>query len=114
MGRSHKPFRVVIGMECGHVIVRRLIAALLGVVLVSCSTTHASLPGEGQELSRFVLVMREHPDGQVSYTWHRAEEFDLERYPVPSLPAGRDGRIVHAAARPRDCMRSTLNALKSV
>ncbi|HYI02711.1 hypothetical protein [Hyalangium sp.] len=91
---------------------RKLTAALLSVVLVSCSTAHSSIPTEGQELSHFVLVMREHSDGQVSYAWHRAEEFNLERYLVPSLPAGLDGRIVHAAARPRDCHAEYLKCIE--
>lgn len=83
--------------------VRKMGALLLGVVLVSCSTARSSVPPEGRALSRFVLVMREHPDGQVSYAWHSAEDFDLERYRQSPLPMGGDGRIVRVAARPRDC-----------
>ena len=96
---------MILGVRHGEVIVRKLTAALLGVVLVSCSTTHSSIPAEGQDLSHFVLVMREHPDGQVSYAWHHAEVFNLEQY------QGLDGRIVHAAARPRDCHAEYLECI---
>ncbi|WP_224360439.1 hypothetical protein [Hyalangium versicolor] len=104
--------RGVVGGVCGGVIMRRLAAALLGAVLVACSAARLSLPAEGQELSRFVLVMREHPDGQVSYAWLRAEELNLGQYPVQSLPGGLDGRIVHTAAQPRDCHAEYLECIE--
>jgi hypothetical protein len=91
--------------------VRKLTAALLGVVLVSCSAAHSSIPSERQALSHFVLVVRDQADGQVSYTWHRAEEFDWERYREASRPVGVDGRLVLATARPRDCHAEYLECI---
>lgn len=91
--------------------VNKLPASLFSVLLAACTTTQYSAPPEGRELSRFILVMREHPNGQVSYTWQRAEEFDLSRYTASSASEGMDRRIVFTAGRTRDCHAEYLECI---
>jgi hypothetical protein len=55
--------------------------------------------------------MREQPDGQMSYSWQRAEEFDLSQYTTPTSTEGMDRRIVRAARRPRDCHAEYLECI---
>ncbi len=82
----------------------RITAVFLSMLLVSCSTTnYAETPADDEDLARFVLVMRDLPDGQVSYTWQRAGEFDFSRSREQSSPKGVDGRIVLAMNQQRDC-----------
>jgi hypothetical protein len=82
----------------------KLLASLLGVLLVSCGATRYTTAPEVEELTRYVLVIEESPDGQVTHAWRRAEEFDLSRYRYPSSTRGTTyGRIVLASRRPRDC-----------
>jgi hypothetical protein len=50
-----------------------------------------------------VLIISELPDGQVTHSWQRAEDFDLSRYRHHSNSDSPPGHIVLAAARPRDC-----------
>jgi hypothetical protein len=87
-----------------NTISKKISAVFLSVLLVSCSTTHyAETPADDEDLARFVLVMRELPDGQVSYTWQRADEFDLSRITQQTSPKGVDGRVVLAMNQHRDC-----------
>jgi hypothetical protein len=83
----------------------RLLASLLGVLLVSCSATRYGTTPSVEELTRYVLVIQESPGGQVTHDWRRAEEFDLSRYRYPSSTQGTThGRIVRVSAgRQRDC-----------
>ncbi len=82
----------------------RLLASLLGVLLVSCGATRYGTTPAVEELTRYVLVIEEPPDGQVTHAWRRAEEFDLSGYKYPaSTRATTYGRIVLASRRPRDC-----------
>jgi hypothetical protein len=53
---------------------RKLIAASLSLILVSCSATRYAVPTD-DELSQFVLVIKDSPDGQISHSWQRAEDF---------------------------------------
>jgi len=77
---------------------------LLGVALLSCSTTPSG-PTEagGVDLARSVLLIRELPDGRVIHTWQRAEEFDLSPYKHLSQRLGSSRRVVLAASWNRDC-----------
>ena len=81
---------------------RKLMAASLGLILVSCSATR-NLPSPSTEtISLHVLILREAPDGHVTHEWRSAEDIDLPQYPGPSSPHGFDGRIVRVAWT-RDC-----------
>jgi hypothetical protein len=82
---------------------RRLVAAALSVLLVSCSATRHTAPASAEELAELVLILNELPDGQVTHSWQRAEDFDLSRYKLHSSNDSPHGRIVPVAARPRDC-----------
>ncbi len=84
---------------------RWVIAASLGALLASCSTTRYASPSNAEELPRFVLILQETPDGQVTHAWQRAEEVDLSpyRYRASAGSSGTNGRIVLAAAWTRDC-----------
>ncbi|HEY0094404.1 MAG TPA: hypothetical protein VGB96_08780 [Archangium sp.] len=82
----------------------RLLASLLGLLLVSCSAPRYGTTPAVEELTRYVLVIEETPDGQVTHAWRRAEEFDLSRYRTPSSTRGTTyGRIVRVSRHPRDC-----------
>lgn len=81
----------------------RATAALLGLLLVSCSTTRLPPSGNEEELSRLVLVMRALPDGTVSQAWVRVDELDLSQYGTLSPSRGVARHIVRAMGRKRDC-----------
>jgi hypothetical protein len=82
----------------------RLLASLLGVLLVSCSATRYGTAPAIEELDRYVLVIQESPDGQVTHDWRHAEEFDLSRYRYLSSNQGTTyGRIVRVSGGQRDC-----------
>jgi hypothetical protein len=81
---------------------RGLIAASCSLLLASCSATRSSAPTRA-ELAYLVLVIRESPDGQVSHSWERAEDFELSRIRHQSSLEGTAGRIVLASGRQDDC-----------
>lgn len=84
-------------------IFERLTASLLCALLVSCAATQPSAPPRAEELARHVLLIQELPDGTVTHSWRRAEEFDLKPYTVLSRTRSAALRIVPAVARPRNC-----------
>lgn len=59
--------------------VQRSLTTGLVLLLVSCSATRhsASGPTGARELARYVLVVEEAPDGQVTHTWRPLENFNL-------------------------------------
>jgi hypothetical protein len=81
---------------------QRLISACVSLLLVSCSTT-PSAATTNVDLTRLVLVIRELPDGQVSHSWQRAEDFDLSQFRYQSSLNGLAGRIVLATGQQDDC-----------
>jgi hypothetical protein len=81
----------------------KLVAACLGVFLAACSATRGTTPPNTAALAELVLIISELPDGQVIHTWQRVEDFDLSRYRHHVSSNNPHGRIVPAAARPRDC-----------
>ena len=81
---------------------QRLMAASLGLVLVSCSSTRSLAPSGTETLSRFVLVIQETVEGDITHAWQPAEAFDLPQRPYAGSPRGIDGRVVHASWT-RDC-----------
>jgi hypothetical protein len=75
---------------------RKLTALSLGLLLVSCSATRpmeARGPSGPHDLARFVLVLQETPDGQVSHAWRPLREFDLSKYPPPLGTVGIGGAL---------------------
>ncbi|MFP2909550.1 hypothetical protein ACLESD_31800 [Pyxidicoccus sp. 3LFB2] len=78
-------------------------AALLSVLLVACGSTRHIAPASASELTRFVLFIKELPDGTVTHSWQRAEEVDLSRYGALSRARSRVRGIVPVVAQPRDC-----------
>jgi hypothetical protein len=83
---------------------QRLIASLLGVVLLSCSTTPQGAPRIAEaDLVRSILLIQELPDGRVIHTWQRAEEFDLSPYKHLSQRLSSSRRVVLAAHWNRNC-----------
>jgi hypothetical protein len=57
----------------------KLSALLLSVLVLSCNASRQLVPANADELTRLVLLLREMPDGQISHSWHHAEDFDLSR-----------------------------------
>ncbi|WP_420943164.1 hypothetical protein [Archangium gephyra] len=87
----------------------RSLVPCIALLLVSCgSTRHTVSPG-ADELTGFVLIMGEDPDGQVRHSWQRATELNLPRYDPPSSV----GRIVLASRRPRDCDQEQVDCVQA-
>lgn len=81
----------------------RATTALLSILMASCGTSRHLASPRAEELTRFVLVIRELPDGTASHSWQRAEEVDLSQYRSSANPHSSRGRIVLAVSNPRDC-----------
>ena len=80
----------------------RLLLFLLCPILASCAaSSHARVEGPG--LARSVLLIREWPDGRVTHSWQRAEDFDLSQYRSLRSTRAMAPRIVLAVGRARDC-----------
>jgi hypothetical protein len=84
--------------------VRWLAASSLSLLLVSCTATrYSSMEPTGPgELSHFVLIIHEMPDGQATHSWQRTEEFDFSQYPPLSSAKISTGQVVPTAWT-RDC-----------
>lgn len=81
----------------------RLMAPCLVLLLVACGATRPAFgPRDSDELSRFVLVIQEAPDAQVSHWWEHVSNFDLSKYPGRGSDRGGPRHIVRAAWT-RDC-----------
>jgi hypothetical protein len=78
---------------------QRLMVMSLGLQLFSCSTIRSSSPDPTsvQELSRWVLVIKETPDGQVTHSWEPLSGFDLSKYPYRASSSIVEAPIVRAA-----------------
>ncbi|HZH14943.1 MAG TPA: hypothetical protein VE057_11370 [Archangium sp.] len=79
---------------------------LLGALLSGCATTDnaasSASPATG-ELHRYVLVIQESPSGHITHRWQPIEAFDLSQCAHQPGAQSTYGRVVLAAARPRDC-----------
>jgi hypothetical protein len=86
-------------------IARRLGAAVLCVLLASCSATRYPVPGPTgpQDLARYVLVIEESSDGQVSHTWKPLKDFDLTKYPHHTSHSELAGKLVRVATSSAHC-----------
>lgn len=85
---------------------RRLGAVVgLGLLLVSCSATRYSVPGPtgAQDLARYVLVIEEAPDGQVTHSWKPLKDFDVTKFSHHAGNVGLGGRVVRVAADYAHC-----------
>ncbi len=94
-------------------------AVLIWAVGLGCAANSASReparaegvvhegPPQAEPLSRFVLVLREGTDGQVSSEWTPADRFDLSAYSRAS--SAPRGDVVFATMRPRDCHAELLD-----
>ncbi|MGZ3458039.1 MAG: hypothetical protein ACXU86_05980 [Archangium sp.] len=91
----------------------RLLTPCLALLLVACSSTHLATNPRAEELTDFVLLIREEPDGQVSHSWRRAAEFDLSQYGHLTSMGRRTGRIVLASSRPRDCDQEQIDCVQA-
>lgn len=84
---------------------RRLGAAVLCLLFSSCAATSYPVPGPtgAQDLARYVLVIEESPDGQVSHTWKPLKDFDLTKYPSHASHGELVGRLVRVATSTSHC-----------
>jgi hypothetical protein len=81
---------------------RQLISSLLGVALISCSTTpHVTAGTEDIDSAHSVLLIQELSDGRVIHTWLWSQNFDISQY--LSHARGSVPQIVLVSRRPRDC-----------
>lgn len=84
---------------------QRLIASSLSLLLVSCGVTRLGVvePSGPGELSRYVLLIQELPDGQMTHRWELARDFKLEPHQEQWRGSNRvQGRIVPVAWQ-RNC-----------
>lgn len=79
-------------------------ASSLSLLLVACSATRSSAPPPTtpEALSRYVLVIEELPNGEVTHSWKPASGFDVAKHPHRASPQSVDGPI-RLAASTRDC-----------
>jgi hypothetical protein len=70
---------------------------------MACGATRHVAPANASELTRFVLFIRELPDGTVTHSWQRAEEVNLAEYRALSRSRSRARNFLPVVARPRDC-----------
>ncbi|WP_395837700.1 hypothetical protein [Archangium violaceum] len=82
------------------------------MLLISCGTTRATTSPDAEELTRYVLVIQESPDGQVTHDWRLAEDVDLSGYKSTSSARGTSGRIVRVASYSRDCDEENRQCIK--
>lgn len=63
---------------------RKILAASLSLLLVSCSATRPMTAAQGptgpQDLHKYALLIQERPDGQVTHDWKSLSEFDLTKF----------------------------------
>lgn len=77
---------------------------LLGVLVSGCvGMTSGSVSPSVEELDRYVLVLQESRGGHVTHSWRPVEEFDLSQIRFQPRAERTYGRIMLAAAHPRDC-----------
>jgi hypothetical protein len=86
-----------------HTISERVTASFLGILLVSCTATRQLAPTSPEELTHFVLFIREQPNGTVSHSWQRVEELDLSQYRALASVLGTSRAIVPVMGWNRDC-----------
>src|SRR5690349_8164171 len=83
---------------------QRLMASSLSLLLLSCSATVyvPPAPSGAADLSRYVLIIQESPDGRVSHEWQRLSDFDLTGYPELVSQGRLDVPVLRASFN-RDC-----------
>ncbi|HYO65227.1 MAG TPA: hypothetical protein VEU33_04030, partial [Archangium sp.] len=83
---------------------QRLMASSLCLLLLSCSATAyaPSGPSGSADLSRYVLIIQETPDGRVSHAWQRLRDFDLSSYPELASQGRLEVPVLRASFN-RDC-----------
>lgn len=86
-----------------HTASERVVALLLGGLLVSCGATRHIAPTSAEELPHLVLFIEELPDGTVTHSWKRAEELDLGPYRFLAHLHGTARRIEPVMSWNRDC-----------
>ncbi|HZH18313.1 MAG TPA: hypothetical protein VE057_28435 [Archangium sp.] len=87
---------------------QKLVASSLSLLLASCSVSRPMNPAPGpagaEDLARYVLVIQEAPDGQVTHTWNPATRSTAPKYPIPADGHELEGLIVLTGRRSRDSM----------
>lgn len=84
---------------------QKFLALALSVLLVACSASRSYPPDTPNPASPegFVLIIQEHPDGQVTHTWRPAKSFDFSGYRVQAANEAQPRAVVLAGAWTRDC-----------
>lgn len=69
---------------------------LLSLLLASCSANRPMVmePSGPRDLAKYVLIIKESSDGQVTHFWKLAKDFDLERYQDLLSSRHVEGRIM--------------------
>ncbi|WP_239013987.1 hypothetical protein [Archangium violaceum] len=87
--------------------VRKLMALSLCLLLGSCSATRPMVAGSSgpRDLSRYVLVIKNTADGQATYAWKPAKDFDPTEYRNLASVRTDEGRIVRVSLDAAECER---------
>lgn len=85
-------------------VAQRLVASSLSLILLSCSATVYAPPGPSgsADLSRYVLIIQETSDGEVSHAWKPLRGFDLSKYPHLTSHGHLEAPVMRASFN-RDC-----------
>jgi hypothetical protein len=81
----------------------QFLALSLSLLLTACSGNRAAAAAPTPPFDGFVLVIKETPEGQLSYFWQRSAEFTLPLDDALSPLGSESHGIVLASRRPRDC-----------
>jgi hypothetical protein len=91
----------------------RLTALGLALILISCNATRSSVPvpATPEAFSRYVLVVEELPNGEVTHAWKPASDFELSKYPYRASRPRLTGPL-RLAASTRDCHAEYMQCMK--
>lgn len=82
---------------------RKLLAASLSLLLVSCSATRPVTAAQGptgpQDLHKYALIIQELPDGRVTHDWKPLTDFDLTMFQSTLSAVGSRRGIVRVSSK---------------
>lgn len=94
-------------------IMYRLLVPGLCLLLIACSATRHSVstPQNAQELSRFALVIKEGPGGEVSHSWEPLSTIDLPQSTYQEMERRMQSPVTRVSWT-RDCDEENVACIK--
>jgi hypothetical protein len=82
---------------------RKLLAASLSLLLISCSATRPITAAQGptspRDLGKYALIIQELPDGRVTHDWKPLTDFDLAKFQNTLSAVSSHQGIVRASSK---------------